>query len=173
MPWVRVALNILLVFAVLIAIALAASFLLFPDHTLVPIAVDFLVPISFIVLIWVRKRMIGEPSTDSMSIHAKVCMALIAVMIVLPILGSTPAIDQAEYDKWKLERDIRLTSLPSEQESILYIERMACVGEGGGPDSITQEGLDVCDQIYFDHKYKLQLEKYYANQTANDEVSIP
>ena len=83
------------------------------------------------------------------------------------------AIDQAErLQVWELERGIGLTSITTEQESILYIERMARVGEGGGPDSITQEDLDACDQMYYDRRYKLQLENY-ANQTANDEASTP
>ena len=84
MPWVRVALNILLVVAILSTIAVVA--VPFANSTLVALVADFLVPVSFITLIWVRKRMIGEPPTDSMSVQAKVCMVLIAAMIVLPML---------------------------------------------------------------------------------------
>ena len=172
-PWVRVALNILLVVAISVATAVTASFL-FPDPILVATAADFLVPVAFIILIWVRKRMISEPPMGHMSIHAKVCMALIAAMIVLPVLGGITANDQAEYNpEWELERDIRLSSVTRDQEFELITERMVCVGEGGGRDSISQEDLDACDQIYHDRKYKFQLENYYANQTANDEVSMP
>ena len=153
--------------AILATIAVAAAFLLFLNPTLVALVADFIVPASFITLIWVRKRMIGEPPTDSMSVQAKVCMVLIAAMIVLPMLEGITAINQAEYDQeWELERDIKLTSVTSEQEYMLNVEYMVCVGEGGGRDLITKEALNACDRTYLDHQYEFQLENYYANQTT-------
>lgn len=186
MPWVRVALNILLMFVIVIVITVIAAFLTmfligFITQILILFVAWYLVPGSFIALIWIRKRMIGEPPTDSMSIHAKVCMALIAAIMVSSALWGVAMTDGTEPDQdlvdlsaqTQLENAIRSTPITAEQKYAVDMKYSVCIWEGGGYDLITKEDSDACIQAYRDRTYEFQLENYYANQTAGDKVPTP
>ena len=141
MPWVRVVLNILLMLVILVVVSFVVTLiirLLLPivPHVLI-LAVAYLVPVSFIALIWIRRRMIGEPPTDSMSIHAKVCIALIVAIIMSSMLwnAATPGWTEPDQNTMdnranvQLGNAIRSTPITAYQEDTLQAELMSCLGE--------------------------------------------